>query len=425
LFEKNAHVHPGGLAAVPLMVEGRRLGALQLCFAEGRHPQDLDADFLMTVAGLTAQALERAKLFDDVERSEQLLRTLAEVADQQVWVEGPGDKLEYINSRACQYIGVPEEELRAMGARALCARIWDPDDLRAHAAQMQDAPRDQKMEIFVRLRRADGAYRSHLIRVVPLPDASGAARRWVGTATDVEQLLQAQAALRDKQAEEHRFRELLLGIVGHDLRNPLAAIGSWVQVLQVHPDVAQQDEALARIDRTLARMRRMIAQLLDFTHARQTGTIPVQPRPADLGAICRAVVDELSSASGGRLWLEATGDLAGKWDPDRLAQLVSNLAGNSLQHGDGGRVELRVTGAGDEVLVEVHNRGPVIAGSELAHLFDPYRRGRAATTQHGSLGLGLYIVQRIVHAHGGSIAVTSTAEAGTTFRVRLPRINTG
>jgi PAS domain S-box-containing protein len=550
LFESVAEVHAGGLAAVPLVVDGRVLGGLQLCFGDGRHPRDLDSDFLLTVADVTAQALARAALFDDLGRSEQLFRTLAEAAEQQVWIESPDGKIEYINPRAQEYLGVTLEEMRAADdMQVLRRRLWHPDDLRVATPRSLEARREGRMiDISIRIRRADGVYRTHLIRVVPQRDSAGVVRRWVGTATDVEQLLQAEAALREKEvplrylsdsailgiatvdgdctvtsanaaalamlgftaedvaaglvnlhaltprehrersdeaehslargghvapyekeyvrkdgrrvsvlvggtslgdahgvfflvdlserkrierehgalvAQEQKFRDRLLGIVGHDLRNPLAAVSTWLQVLAQSPVLTGEDHAaLARIDRTIGRMRRMIAQLLDFTHARQAGGIPVRPRHVDLGAVCREVIEELSSAHPGRLRLDAAAaDLTGEWDPDRLQQMLSNLVGNALEHGDGGAVQVGVAAEIGAVRLEVHNRGPAIPEAELPRLFDPYRRARAAslTAQAGNLGLGLYIVEQIVHAHGGSIAVISTERQGTTFRVRLPR----
>jgi signal transduction histidine kinase len=227
---------------------------------------------------------------------------------------------------------------------------------------------------------------------------------------------------------EQIFRERLLGIVGHDLRNPLAAIDSWVQLLKLSPALgASERTAAVRIGGSVERMRRMIEQLLDFTRARQAGGIPIAPRVVDLGAICRGVVEELASAHPGRLDFHAEGaDLVGHWDGDRLAQVVSNLAGNALRHGDGGSITLRAFGAAGSVRLDVHNSGRAIPAADLPYLFDPYRRGRSASHGTGdNLGLGLYIVQQIVRAHGGSIRVHSTDAEGTTFTVELPRRRDG
>jgi signal transduction histidine kinase len=121
--------------------------------------------------------------------------------------------------------------------------------------------------------------------------------------------------------------------------------------------------------------------------------------------------------------VEALGACEGCWDRSRLSQAVSNLAANALQHGDAKTpVTLRTQGTGDRVLLEVHNSGPAIAPADLSGIFEPFRRsGKGNTGGNGSLGLGLYIVREIVTAHGGTIDVSSSADAGTTFRVNLPR----
>jgi signal transduction histidine kinase len=118
----------------------------------------------------------------------------------------------------------------------------------------------------------------------------------------------------------------------------------------------------------------------------------------------------------------AEGDLSGEWDPDRLAQVVSNLIGNALQHGDGTGVRLAATGATDEVALTVHNAGQAIPAEVQASMFEPL--ARYAPTEVGStssIGLGLFIARAIVLAHGGSITVSSSHTGGTTFDVRLPR----
>jgi signal transduction histidine kinase len=140
---------------------------------------------------------------------------------------------------------------------------------------------------------------------------------------------------------------------------------------------------------------------------------------------CRDTVDELRTAHPDRrIELEMRGDCWGEWDCDRLAQVVVNLVTNALDHGDPeAPVRVRIAGeAAGDVRVEVHNQGEPIAAEDLPFLFDPLRGGRRPRERSSrNLGLGLYIVDEIVRSHRGSIEVASTAEAGTTISVRLPR----
>ena len=220
-----------------------------------------------------------------------------------------------------------------------------------------------------------------------------------------------------------RFREEFIGVVGHDLRNPLSAIRTGAHLLMKRAGLEPRDHAVAeRIIGSADRMSRMIDELLDFARGRLGGGIPLRRTLVDLHELCREVVDEAQAAHGRAVELQATGQASGFWDRDRLAQLVSNLVGNALQHSTpDALVRVTVRDAGEAATIEVNNRGDVIPADQIACLFEPFRRGEHSQAAGSGLGLGLYIVDRIVHAHGGAIAATSSAEEGTTFAVTLPR----
>jgi signal transduction histidine kinase len=166
----------------------------------------------------------------------------------------------------------------------------------------------------------------------------------------------------------------------------------------------------------------MIEQLLDFTRIRVGGGVELRASEIDLGDVCRVVIAELEAAHAQCvLRLHAHGDLHGTWDGDRLTQVLSNLATNALQHGEAnGGVAFTVDGSNAEsVTIHVHNRG-VIPEPMRPVLFDPFR-GIQGRERRGGLGLGLFIARQIVLAHAGDVRVDSSAEAGTTFTVVLPR----
>lgn len=245
----------------------------------------------------------------------------------------------------------------------------------------------------------------------------------VAVNTDVTERKRAEAELR--QAAE--FRERFIGIVSHDLRNPLNAILLSVNALMRSDCVAQhQVKTVRRIATSAERMGRMIADLLDFTRGRLGGGIPISPRPANLRVICRQVVEELEVGHTQReLRLSTVGDFQGEWDPDRLAQLLGNLGKNALDYSpDGLPVDFTLRDEGDRVLVEVHNGGPPIPADQLSRIFEPFRRATDEGHPTSGLGLGLYIVQEIARAHGGHVEVRSSEAEGTTFTVGLPRFVT-
>lgn len=218
-----------------------------------------------------------------------------------------------------------------------------------------------------------------------------------------------------------RFSELLAAILAHDLRNPLATIVVGTQLLQASPLDERGRAALEHMSASETRMSRMIDQLLDLTRSRSGGGLAVTRAPFDLGTLARSIASELAVAHPHRVVaVEIEGDAHGEWDQDRLGQVLSNLIGNAIEHGDDATpVHVAVDGTDPaEVTLSTHNVG-TIAAEHLASLFDPFRRATEASRGTG-LGLGLHITRLIAEAHGGSVSVTSDQD-GTTFRVRLPR----
>lgn len=222
-----------------------------------------------------------------------------------------------------------------------------------------------------------------------------------------------------------RHRDEFLGILGHDLRNPMSAIIMGATLL-VRTKAADADvtRVASGILKSGRRMDRMIGDLLDLTRTRLGAGIPIVVAPLDLGDVCRQAVGELEAAHpSDRVRLTCTGDLRGEWDGDRLAQVVSNLVGNAIQHGTRhGPIRIDARGEGHDVVISVHNEGPPIPQAALSDIFEPMARGGPQGQRRpSSLGLGLYIARQVVGAHGGRITVASTKGEGTTFRARLPR----
>ncbi len=226
------------------------------------------------------------------------------------------------------------------------------------------------------------------------------------------------------EKERALFEQQLIGIVSHDLRTPISAITLAAATLLRRPDLEErQRRTLLRVLTSAERAHRMIRDLLDFTQARLGGGLPVVRGPGDVHATVRQGVEEVEESHAGRaVVLEQTGSGDGLWDADRLAQVVGNLLANALHYSPPG-TPVRVTSRGEEgaVVLTVHNEGTPIPPELLPRLFHPMQRGEERVSQARSVGLGLYIVDQVVRAHGGTIEVVSTAEAGTTFTVRLPR----
>lgn len=221
-----------------------------------------------------------------------------------------------------------------------------------------------------------------------------------------------------------RFNEIFTGMLGHDLRNPLGAIMAAAHIVLRRSESEQITIPVSRILSSGARMARMIDQLLDFTRVRVGAGIPLDCREVDIVPVLEQVVSELRDAHPACPFALDTGggDTRGSWDADRVAQVLSNLCANAVQHGvlEHG-VNVRVDGTlPDTVLVHIHNRGAIPA-TLVPRLFEPMAGGDRRRQNSQGLGLGLYISREIVKAHGGRIDLYSSDTAGTTFTVHLPR----
>lgn len=229
---------------------------------------------------------------------------------------------------------------------------------------------------------------------------------------------------RKELSNSLRLNEMFVGILGHDLRNPLGAIVLGAQLLERQLSEEKQLRTLRRITAAGQRMTNMIEQLLDLTRARLAGGLGfVRARKRlDVASLVQRTVEELRGTRPDReIIVETMGDCATRGDPDRLLQLFSNLVANAIHHGLGGSaVSVTVDGTTPEIVVQVRNRG-VIPVDLLPTIFDPFRSRPTQASKSNGLGLGLYISQQIALAHGGDIAVHSDEVEGTAFTVRIPR----
>jgi sigma-B regulation protein RsbU (phosphoserine phosphatase) len=234
---------------------------------------------------------------------------------------------------------------------------------------------------------------------------------------------QEQLQREREQAEDRAsFAEQMVGIVSHDLRNPLSAIQMSVNVLNRGELNASQMRVIGRIGSSTHRAARLIADLLDFTQARLGGGLKMRLRAMDLHQVAADVVAELRLAHPEREVVHhARGEGAVDADGDRLAQLLGNLISNALKYGSADQpvtVESEVRQC--EICLRVHNHGPAIPEAIRSCLFEPMTRGEDGDYAGRSVGLGLYIVRSIASAHGGQVDVESSDAAGTTFTVRIP-----
>jgi signal transduction histidine kinase len=300
------------------------------------------------------------------------------------------------------------------------------------------ALRNSAAEIHAALRLADGFDIDQMVSEYRALRAS-VVKQWVAhnkslASTDVDDLTRFNESIDQAVTESvahytktiDNSRNLFLGILGHDLRNPIGAASmaaKWMQ--RAGTKDSKHAKVVSELVQTTARATSILNDLLDLTRSTFGTDIPIKKSKTDLAALCETIADELRSINEDRLiTVEKEGDLVGAWDAARLGQVLSNLMGNAVQYSDErGAVRVTITGDDPEMIkVSVHNFGPPIPAEDQKAIFQSWMRGSVkGLGENTHLGLGLYIAKLIVEAHGGQIGVTSDAKVGTTFTLDLPR----
>jgi PAS domain S-box-containing protein len=372
--------------------------------------RELNADLEERVRQRTAESME----------SEERFRTLADDMPHLVWETDPRGVLTFQNGKWREYTG-----LSAGNAADFWGSAIHPQDAPAALAEWAralDAAIDYN--VYCRLRHAsDGSYRWFHIKAAPVCNNDGALVRWVGTCTDVHEQRKAEEAL----IEADRRKDEFLAMLGHELRNPLAAIRHAISINDDPAgDPAARRWAQGVIDRQSSQLSRMVDDLLDVERINR-GRIELRIELVDLEQIL------LRAAEAVRPMLEqkrhafelkiSASPMHVNGDATRLEQVFVNLLGNAVKYTpEGGRIRLIATPSGGEAEVSIEDNGIGIAPALLPHVFDLFTQGETSIDRaQGGLGIGLTVVRSLIEMHGGTVSVKSGgSQAGATFCVRLP-----
>ncbi|MBV9890113.1 MAG: HAMP domain-containing histidine kinase [Rhizobacter sp.] len=253
------------------------------------------------------------------------------------------------------------------------------------------------------------------------------------TAADLDELVHFNEAMDRSLAElsatfsptQSQPDALFLGVLNHELRTLVASILMSGQVL-THRATPGSPEAKAaqRILRSCEQLRQTLDALSDFTKVRLGSQLDIERVPGDMGVLCRQALDEYGRVDRDRkVRLSSDGDLRGEWDAARVREAIRGLIANAARFASrGSPVTIVVAGgAADEVKVTVHGDGTPIDLDTLRTIFDPIARVESENATYAGLGLGLFIVRKVVDAHGGQVSVDASEAQGTTFTVVLPR----
>ena len=362
----------------------------------------------------------RAQAEAALRESEARFRALADSMPQLAWTARPDGHISWYNRRWYEYTGTTPEQMEGWGWQA----VHDPNALPEVLRRWRESISTGSIfEMEFPLRRADGAFRRFLTRVFPLKDPHDNVLQWFGTNTDVTALVEAEEALREAARRKDEF----LGMLSHELRNPLAPIRNSVHILEhVRPDSEQGARARSVIKRQAEHLTRIVDDLLDVTRIVR-GKIELHRSRVDLGELASQAAEDFrgllaergvafrTELPGAEVWADA--------DRTRIAQLVGNLIHNAAKftrRGDEVTLSLRL--AGEDAEITVHDSGIGIEPALLGQVFEPFVQGdRTLARTHGGLGLGLAVVKAVAELHGGTVRAESPGTGrGSTFVVRIP-----
>lgn len=335
-----------------------------------------------------------------------------------VWVGYTADEL--VGKRRFQ-------DLLTMGGRIFHQTHWSP------LLRMQGSLSEVKLEVqcadgstipmvLNALRHTHDNVPVHELAAYVARDRDRYERELVLSRRRLEDLVAETKQLHAEAKDRALFAEQMIGIVSHDLRNPLSAIMMGTALLTDADLSPAQQRILVRVTSATERANRLIEDLLDFTQARVGAGLSMSRTPIALHDVTREVVEELRMGHPGREIVHVrSGTGTCSADPSRLAQLLGNLVSNAIAYGDpASPITVTSTLEVPSASLAVHNRGPVIPAEVQVTLFQAMTRGTTAGSAARSVGLGLYIVREIARAHGGDVSVSSSADDGTRFRVVFP-----
>lgn len=370
--------------------------------------------------GTSVDITERRKMETVLRESEERFRNLADNITQLAWTCDRLGSATWYNQRWYDYTGSSWEEMQGEG----WLQLLHPDHLKRVGKEMQEAHAEERpWEDTFPLRGAHGEYRWFLSRAVPIHDESGKLVRWFGTNTDVTDLRTIEEQLVQAGQQKDEF----LAMLGHELRNPLAAVRTAAELLKVQ---GESDPSFAKmpqiIERQTAHMAALLDGLLDVARMIR-GKINIKRDPLDLAVVCREVAsDFLESVEAGHIEVISSipdEPVQVRGDRVRLTQIIGNLLANALKYTPrGGTVSVKLAREDGAAVVRVSDTGVGITQELLPHVFEAFRQGEQTIERsQGGLGLGLALVKNLTELHGGTVEARSEGEGrGAELIVRIP-----
>ncbi|WP_224242757.1 PAS domain-containing sensor histidine kinase [Hyalangium gracile] len=376
------------------------------------------------IGGVVAQMDITARLHAEtaLRESEARFRALADNISQLAWMADATGFISWYNRRWYEYTGTTYEQMRGWGWRA----VHDP----AHLPRVEERFRQaihsgQEWEDTFPLRGRDGRLRWFLSRAMPVRDEQGQVIRWFGTNTDVEEHRRQEAALR----EAVQARDVFLSVAAHELKTPITSLA--LRLAQLRKDTEAEPEGRASSSSTLRRLeaaesqvrrlKGLVNSLIDVSSIAGEG-LSVTLEEIDVAEVVRDVTRAMAPQAermGSPLEVRVCERALGRFDRERLGQVLRSLLGNAIKFGPGKPIRVELDMEGPWARLRVRDEGIGIAPETLGRLFGKFERG-VPERHYGGLGLGLYVTRHLIEAMGGTVRVESALGQGATFIVELP-----
>ncbi len=387
-----------------------------------------DGKFIHTRC-FTLDITDRKRAEELLRQSEARLRFIMDSMPQKIFTADAAGNLDYLNPQWETFSGLTSEQLKSAGWLQL---VHDADLETTRKEWQQSIATTEKFQFEHRFRRADGEYRWHFSRALPLRDEQGQVTMWVGSTTDIHEQRETANNLRRLAAdlsEADRRKNAFLAMLAHELRNPLAPIRNALQIIrlsQANADVVRTTSEV--IDRQIHQLVRLVDDLLDVSRISQ-GKIDLRLERIELSCalnqaveICRPALD------AGKYKLEINlppEPLYIKADSVRISQVFSNLINNACKYSDPGSMISLVGRLEDnEVVVSVKDEGVGVPPDRLENIFEMFSQVDSSLERtQGGLGIGLTLVKELVELHHGTVEAHSAGLGqGSEFVVRLPGV---
>jgi signal transduction histidine kinase/DNA-binding response OmpR family regulator len=419
---------------VPLVANGEVVGVASMGSGSAADFSDAERRVFVAMAERAAWAITKRQERDHLQRvltTAPAMIAMHRGRDHVCVFANPAamagrDDVDVLGHRAAE-LGASTDVLKLMDEVLATGETRTVDEFRVVTPWMVSDPSERYLRLTLQATRStSGNVDGVLVFAIDVTSEVRARRNLELFATERARLLESERTARDAAESASRAKDEFLATVSHELRTPLNAILGWTVVARRMAAGTEVDRALSTIERNAQAQTRIIDDVVDVSRM-ASGKLRVEMEPTDVRLAVEGAVQALrpaAEAKGVALEVSVDKDIDGILaDAERLQQIVWNLLSNAIKFTSrGGRVSLSTERRPESLVITVRDDGQGISRDFLAHIFEPFRQQEGGTTRrHGGLGLGLAIVQRLVHAHGGKIRAESEGEGrGATFTVELP-----